>query len=418
MPRNLNDAFDEFEGGITRPEIAIREEPHRLSREEVMATVPHVDGRPVGPVVSASFEVKIQQLELAPAGDLLYSQFRLHDPTDNSDPQVAFYAKTIDSMGDMVPPLYVLPTDRTITVNGERLPMYRVYHDPYVYEALMVLRRAKVRVEVPDVPHPGAILLMALSRQQHTRKPSILEKCDAARRLEETYGYDQDIIALHLANDSETGEAPSQGYVSQLVNVSKLPDEVRDVLHRGLITFTHARTLLRVRQDETLCIQLANWVCQDGRKTVRMLEDLINDLVPGRGIKPLVRLEDRNVQIVVDRERSIQSVPSQAERPFTTYDGRMAVKPGTIRKEMARYSVQVVPHPNPDRVAVTADSFEGLRAWVISRRGDTTIKETEAVLLAFLEAVRMEAAQAGMLNDKGALSPVVDVSSSALFREA
>lgn len=422
MPRNLNDAFDEFEGGVLRPEVAVLQEPHTRSVAETTAAVTHVDGRPVGTVVSAIFEVKLQQLELAPPSELLYSQFTLHDMHDNTDPQVALYAKTIASMGDMAPALYVLPLDRTITVNGERLPMYRVYHDPYVFEALLFLKRAKVRVEVPEVEHPGAILLMALSRQQHTREPSILEKADTARRLQETYGYDYDVIALHISRDSETGEAPSTGYVSQLVNVSKLPIQVRDLLHRKLITFTHARLLLRVRADETLCIQLAHWVCQDGaRKTVRALDDLINDLAPGPGLKPLVLLEERDGQVIVQHGQtgSIRLVtPPPAERTFATYDRTMAAKPAAIRREMGRFDVQLVTHPDPDAIAVTPESYEGLRSWVVNRRSSTTVRETEAVLLGFLEAIRTEAAQAGALNAQGALAPVVGATSDERARQA
>lgn len=411
MPHNLNDAFDEFAGGILRPEVVILREPHKLGVAETTVAVPHIDGRPIGPVVGTISEVRVQQLELAPSSELLYSQFVLHDMNDNTDPQVALYAKAVASMGDMVPTLYVLPLDRTITVNGERLPMYQVYHDPYVFEALLFLKRARVRVEVPAVEHPGEILLMALSRQQHTRELSILEKADTARRLQETYGYDYDIIALHIAGDNEMGEAPSHGYVSQLINVSKLPAPVRGLLHRKLLTFTHARTLLRLRTDETLCIHLAQWVCQDGaRKTVKALDDLINDLAPGPGLKPLAQLEERNGQIVVQRRQtgSIRFVnPPPAARAFATYDRTMAAKPAAIRKEMSRFEVQLVTDPDPGAIAVTPESYEGLRSWVVNRRSSTTVRETEAVLLGFLEAIRNEAALAGIVNAQGALAPVV-----------
>ncbi len=417
MPRSIDDAFDEFEGGITAPEISQHDEQHIIAQKQMSDLITTIDGKPIGDVVGRTFEVKIQQLELAPASDLLYSQFRLHDPDDNSDPQIHQYAKSVEGMGILAPALMVLPLPRTIVINGESLPMFRVYHDPYVYEAYVRLHRARVPVIMPPVDHPGAILLMALSVQQHTRKPSMLERCDTARRLAETYGIDQNVIALHLARDSETGEAPSRSYVSRLISISNLPGSVRDLLHSGLITLSHAVELLPVRQDETLCIQLANWVCDGNRKSVRMLADLVKDLQPGAGIQPQARLIERDGHIQVERStgrnETIKLV-GEPVRPFVTYDRTIAVKPIAIRREMSRFTnVEVVPHQNPDQIDLTQDSFEQLRQWVVGRQGQTTVRETEAVLLGFLEAVRSQAAQTGVLNAQGILSAVVDVDANA-----
>lgn len=418
----LDNRFDEFAGGLAGSQgITIAQGERALTTADLRVSVLHVDGMPAGRVAGVTFEVRIQQLELAPSGDLLYSQFELHGPSDNSDPQVALYARTIESLGDLAPALWVLPTNRVITIAGERLPMYRVYHDPYVYEALLHLKRGKARVEIPAVKNPGEILLMALSRQQHTREPSVLEKGDAARRLQETYGYDYDVIALHLARDSESGEAPSVSYISQLIGVSKLHAVVRDLLHRKLITFSHARALLRVRLDETLCAQLATWVCQDGaRRTVRALDDLITDLAPGAGLQPLAHLVERGETVVVERQNQEQG-QGQGQgslrlagggrngEDFTGYERVMAARPAQIRREMARFSesITIIAHADPGRVAVTAASFAPLRDWLATRRGLATVRETEAVLLAFLESVRRSAGNAGLLGEHGALAAVV-----------
>lgn len=404
------DGLDEFEGGIAAPQVTIRNAPAKLSQGTATVAVPQINGQEIGTPVVNRFEVRIEQLELAPAADMLYSQFKLRDFAENTDPQLVTYARALEQRGSHIPALVVLPCDREIEINGTSYPMYRLYHNPYVYEALLYLRRARVVVEVPENATPGTIMLDALSEQQHTRKVSVLEKCDTALRLSETYGYDQEIIALHLANDSETGEPPSQAYVSALINVAKLPEPVRQLLAQELITFSHAKRLAPLRNDETACIRLAQWICQDGmRRTVSALEDAINDLYPGPGIKPLVSLVEEDGRVKLQRPQALQLVSDR--RPparFTTYDRVMVARAPAIRREMSRFTIEIVPNEEPDKIGVTASSFEALRQWIIGRKGTTPIKDAEAVLLGFLEAVRAGAAEIGALTETGTLRPVID----------
>jgi len=379
---------------------------HDLTHDLASAPVPHVNGMPAGQPVATILDVRMRQLMLAPAADRLYSHYQ---PADN-DPQLAAYADAVAAMGDLVPPLLVLPAQQNITIGAETLPMFLVYHDPVLFAALGFLGRARARVQIPPVPHPGAILLMALSQQQHLRKPTLLEKCDTVRRLAEDYRYSAEEIGRHLAaRDAESGEPPSPAYISRLVSVAHLPESVRDGMQRGIILLSHARLIAdRFGHDERLADQLGRWLMSGPRKTVATLQKTINELAPPSG-HPLAHLVEQDQGVALIREGVIRlmAAPDPLAR-LPGYSNVIAARSAAIRQDARGHQVVIIPHADPERVAVAAESVRALALELAAHDRPLTVRALETTLLGYLEAVRGALATAGLLSESGAVAPVVN----------
>src|SRR6185437_14185555 len=116
--------------------------------------------------------------------------------------------------------------------------------DPIQFVAMQHNRRGEAKIIIELGVHPGALLMQALSRTQHLYRPTVLDLCDVASRLA-GYGYDQDLIAVHMAKDSDTSTRVDQGTVSRMIAIAKLPDEVRQmmVLGKKSLTRSHAELI-------------------------------------------------------------------------------------------------------------------------------------------------------------------------------
>jgi len=383
---DLLDIFDQFEGGIEAPTMVDRHESHALTLLPTNVEVPFVDGVIAGNIAYTIIEVKVQQLELAPREDRLYSQYNL-----DQDPNRDSYAKTIADRGDLIPPLYVIPLQKTVNFLGEDLPKYAVYHDVVLFGALLHLKRARIQVRIVHNANAGAILLMALSEEQQSRQISLLEKCDAAHRLSTFYGYTQDDIVHHLAKD-DTGEDISQSYVSQIISIATLPDLVRTLIHNGSLNFSHARLLAsRCAHNETLCCQVANWVVQGG-KTRNQLTSLLTQLLPASG-NATVRLATHGAQVEVVQLGEIAEVvrPKSpvAASAFVTYPTMLAANANDVKVWRKRYSVTITTNPRTHKVGVTKDSLATLSTWIQNSKEVIPLQELEAALLGYLEAARI-----------------------------
>ncbi len=401
------DQFGAFEGGIGAQEIVLHAAQHDLALTEASVAIPHINGVPAGVVVDVVFEVRIQQLELAPLEDLLYS----HYDTDN-DPQREAYRQSVEDLGDNTPPLYVLPANRNVVIGDETLPQFLVYHDPVLFLTLCRAQRGRARVCIPRVQNPGEILLMALSQQQHMRKVSLLEKCDAVRRLADVYHYTQEVIARHIVpevSDGEVSKTPSQEYVSSLIRVSRLPEETRQALHRGLIFFSHAKVLAdHFARDPQMCIMLTRYIAQ-GDITVETLRKIIGKLRPGVGEPTAKLIEGPDGKVTLDQKPSDGALRLVSDRNMPlTYTAFLAAKVSAVRREIQRHPIVIIPHVNPDRVSVRRDAVQQLAGELAGYDGNVPVKDVEALLLGFMEALRKGAAAAGILNDRGEISPLID----------
>lgn len=398
--------FARFKRGVTARAPQTREVTHVIQSERTPVDVPTVNGQAVGEVASVDFWISLQQLELAPKEDLLCSRY---DPNEDAD--FDRLKNTLDQLGDQVPSLPVLPAHRNMIVDGVEQPIFQVYDRPEVYYALIHLKRARAKAHIPAVQHPGQILLQALATHgQLRREPSYLEICLAARRLKETYGYTLMEIAQMQARDPDDNTPPSTTQVHYEILVAGLPPAVHDLLHRRHILWSHAKNIAEYcGEDAGLSTQLALYISQGGtRKSVEALGYLINRLKDGQS-----RLETDNQGIVhaLPVGKSLSAVPdkpSPSARPMVFYQRMMAAPPAQVRKAAAGFAVQLIPADTPEKIAVSAQSLDPLRQWLADRRSHTAVRDVEAMLLGYLEALRGEGLRQGLINRDGALSPVVD----------
>ena len=397
--------FAQFSGGVeARPESAI-DTQHVATNKTISVSVPHINGDLPGEVASVDFWVDLRQLELAPAEDLLRYRY---NPQDDADFET--FKAAIADLGEHVPTLMVMPANRDIMVAGKMVHVYRIYDEPTIYYALLSLGRAKARIELVVADSPKALLLRQLSKEgQLRRDPSVLEECHAVRRLNLYYGMTLEEIASHLARDRDDHSKLSTTQVHYMVKIAGLPNEVQDLVHNGTILWTNARMIAAdFADDEEKSIQLANLAAQGKRMSViefemivrRMKGSLCHLETDNAGVIHVIN-HDKRVKLVGDGDAS-SALPDVPQYPA------MLAKPANIRREISRFEVTVVPAATPDRTAITPSSFDSLRQWISERRSNTPIKDTEAVLYGFIEAIRRQAAQAHLTNAAGQIAPVVE----------
>jgi ParB family chromosome partitioning protein len=206
-----------------------------------------------------------------PAVDAAIATAPSHQPDDpTSDPQAASVLRRVPRL-DRVPTLAIRPAETTprrrideadlqalassIKKNGLAQPLLvRVNPErPGVFELFAGYRRwrAALMAEVAYVPvivfeglSEAVALELSLLENLHRRDLTIIEEAEAFRMLADRFGRTQDQIAIL------TGRSRSQ--VSNMLRLLALPDEVRDTLHRGQISFGHGRALLVAADPATL----------------------------------------------------------------------------------------------------------------------------------------------------------------------
>lgn len=397
--------FTEFAGGITATPPATRPVAHALTRQATSVSVPHINGDLPGEVAGVEFWLHIQQLELAPAEDLLNSRY-----APEEDPDFTQFTQAVADLGDHAPALPVLPAQRNIQLGERDLPLFLIYDHPAIFYALQALRRARVRVYLPDVPHAGAILLQALAREgQLRREPSILEVCHATKRLRDVYHYTLEEIAMHEARNREDHTRPSTTYVHYQIKVASLPEVVQDLLHRRHILWTHARMIAEhFLEDDRMCELVALLASQGARMSVDGLETVIKRI---EGKHCRLEQDDHGVVQVIPEGGVLrlvgESAPARASAaPILA--GAMIARPGQIARQAGAFHVAIIPDAKPERVSVAPAALHDLAEWLTSRQGSVPIREVEATLLGFLHAVRTAAHAAGLTNAEGALAPMVE----------
>ena len=405
-PSSVFAGFARFREGVTAKAPQSREVTHGITTERTVVDLPAINGQAIGEVANADFWVSLQQLELAPKEDLLCSKY---DPND--DPDFDRLKNALDQMGDQIPSLPVLPANRNIIVAGVELPAFQVYDQPEVYYGLIHLKRARAKVHIPTVQHPGQILLQAVAAHgQLRREPSYLEVCLASKRLKETYGYTLAEIAQVQARDPDDNTPPSTTQVYYQILVAGLPAAVHDLFHKRHILWSHARKIAEYcGEDAGQAAQLATFVSQGGsRKSVEALGYLINRLKDGLCSLHTDEYGVVNVVPVGNNLAAVPDKPSPSARPTVFYRSMMAAPPAQVRRQAAAFDVYLIPADTPEKVAVPAQSLDQLRQWLAERRSHTSVRDVEATLLGYLEALRGAGLRQGLINKDGALSPVVN----------
>ncbi len=408
----------QFGQGLKPQERQEVEAPGAIVIQEMMISIPHVDGRPIGQVRSVTFSVKMAQLIPALPKETLYPDF---DPL--TAPLRTGIKEHVDALGDRLPPLHVLPAGRNyITPDGEELPMFYVHDDPEQYQCLRSLQRAEapVTLMLDTNMQPitlGELILYLFSQKEMQRPQSVLERCKTANILIEVYHYDLKDVAKHIKVDTEHAGIPSTAYVSYLNSVAKLPEPVHAAMRAGDIRFTHAREIATKYGDEPdMCIMLAEWCAPKGG--VRLS---VGQLTRGMGLLQtgVVHL-DRTSDGILELTPTTPALPPPNEEETDTkvsapqqliggrYTPRMGAASPQIKQQAKIFAKRIQVGDRPG--TVRQQSVQELQRRLAAIDDDFAYAELEAMVLGFLEATYAAAAAANQISSDGTVAPIVEAS--------
>lgn len=102
--------------------------------------------------------------------------------------------------------------------------------------------------------------------------------------MEEAFAYNMMIQELKITqNEVATKVGKSRSYVTNTIGLLRLPDEVQELINKKSITMGHARTLSKLKDEETIK-ELAKKIV-DENLSVRAIEDLTEDVTKQTKIK-------------------------------------------------------------------------------------------------------------------------------------
>jgi hypothetical protein len=396
-------------GGLQDIHPVDKQEAIVVEMRPATVNVPQVNGIPVGVLAEQSRNVKMIQLELADTDDLLFPNFNYEHP--ETDPNFAAYCAALDDRGVHIEPLHVLPINKIVSLQGQDLPKFAVYDDPIQFVAMQTIGRAEAAIIIESGRHPGELLIQALSRTQHQYKPSVLDQCDVAAKLD-SYGYDQRFIATHMAKDSDTSARIDQATISRMIAVSHLPPEVRAEIAPKRLTRSHAELLAtkRLAANPEAQIQLAKWTLQGAGKSVKDLEAAIALCFPEAG-KPAGHIEvhtNGSIEVVDDTFAVALMSDKQRLKP-TVYPVMTPFQRDEIlQTAQSTYHSVRVRLADDGNICAVGPSLTGLANWVRGalKREEIPFHEIEAMTYALNEALRNAARQQELLQRNGTIAAV------------
>lgn len=204
-------------------------------KQQVVSSVPQIDGG----------------ARLATTDSLQPNPFQPRDNTDTND--ILSLTKSIQRNG-LLQPISVRPFgDRYEIIAGERR-----------WRAALSLGLAHVPVIVRDASDEQ-MLELALIENIQREDLNAIDRARAYRRYCNTFGLRVEDVAERVGEDRST--------VANYVRLLELPNEVQEMVAKGVIAMGHARCLLGIA-DSSRRIQLANAVVGN-QLSVRALEELV-----------------------------------------------------------------------------------------------------------------------------------------------
>ncbi len=154
-----------------------------------------------------------------------------------------------------------------VRINPARPGIYELFAGYRRWRAALVAEVAHVPVIIFDGLGEAVALELSLLENLHRRDLTVIEEAEALRLLADQFGRTHEQIA------TLTGRSRSQ--VTNMLRLLALPDEVKDTLHQGRISYGHGRALL----SATMPAALARRIVAE-RLTVRETELLAAQLQP------------------------------------------------------------------------------------------------------------------------------------------
>ncbi len=108
------------------------------------------------------------------------------------------------------------------------------------------------------------MLELAILENIQRENLNVIEEAEAYKRLQEEFGKTQDYIA------ETTGK--SRSHIANVIRLNTLPQEVKNLLYEGKLTFGHARALVGIPDAESVGQQIV-----DNDLSVRQVEKLVKE---------------------------------------------------------------------------------------------------------------------------------------------
>lgn len=149
--------------------------------------------------------------------------------TQFSDEAISELAESIRRNGIMQPII--------VRASGRQEGKYEIVAGERRWRASQMAKLSEVPVIIRDIPDRQALEL-ALVENIQRQDLSPIEEANGYQRLIEEFDYTQEELASVIGK--------SRSHVTNLLRLLSLPEEIRDMLERNLLTMGHARTLIGV----------------------------------------------------------------------------------------------------------------------------------------------------------------------------
>lgn len=245
-------------------------------------------GRGLGALIPAAAPGQ-SGLVTVPLADLRPNPRQPRDRFD--DESLTELAQSLREVG-MLQPIVARPSDdgRYEIIAGER--RFRAARMAGLHEVPVVVRHTK----------DEQLLTEALVENVHRANLDPIEEASAYRQLLEDFGLTHDALATKLGR--------SRSAISNSLRLLALPDEVSDLVIRGILSAGHARTILGL-SDEDAQVQVARQVVTEGM-SVRSTEELVR------------RIADRRAQSADELRRDLaDDAKTRKARPFAHLEDRL-----------------------------------------------------------------------------------------------
>jgi ParB family chromosome partitioning protein len=134
-----------------------------------------------------------------------------------------------------------------------------------------------------------------------------MEQAAAFVKLSQNFGLTQDQIGKRVGLSRET--------VANYMRLMKLPGQVMDYLMRGVLTFTDAKSLLRLDDDPETMVKVANKAFNEKMSSVQ-LDDLVDDIrIKQHMLEPEKKPTGRGARWV---DPNVRAVQGQLQRTLGT----------------------------------------------------------------------------------------------------
>jgi len=236
--------------------------------------------------------------------DFLEIDIDLIDPS-SAQPRTHFdegrleeLAQSIRSNGIVQPILVRRRGGRYQLIAGER--RWRAAQRAGLQQIPAVIR------EIPD----DKLLELALIENIQRQELNAIEEAHAYKRLIETLGLTQEIVAQRVGRD--------RSFITNYLRLLRLPDDIQRLLGEEKITAGHARALLGI-DDEEIQRKVARNIIEQSlsvRETERAIKRIISGVAPSQATQPSAKRDDPNLRAAETKLRrrlgtQIRVIPSQ-----------------------------------------------------------------------------------------------------------